>query len=227
MKRMFTHAGYIGIAVLLISTVLIGINPTKAGTLPEGFMTPIIAFEFIGSEQEVLDLFGHEAGQARDVLVHKIDLGNTMDFAYMLAYASFLALFSFICFKESGKKWFIVPIVLSAVVLGADALENVQLLSITAKIAAGGYSAELARLHICTWIKWGGLAAIFVSLIPFLWLDGIFGKIISGISAVAAAAALSAFMSRGVLNEIYGLLVALVFVLLIVFSFTYKKKTVQ
>lgn len=225
MNKIFLKAGFVGIAVLVLSTVLILVNPSKAVIMPKGFTTPIVAFEFIASEQEVLALFG-AAGTQRDALIQKIDLGNKIDFAYMLTYSFFLWLFSFICFKDTKKKWFIVPMIISAVVLGADALENIQLLSITAKIAEGKYSVELARLHVFTWIKWAGIGAVFVSLIPFLWKKGIFGKIISDMSILAAGIAIAAYFNRSVFNEIYALCVGLVFTMLIIFSLFYKKKSV-
>ena len=222
MQRSFFPVGLVGLAVLTLSTILIMVNPSQAGQLPAGFSTPILAFEFASSPQEVLDLFGHQAGPNRETIVARIDLGNRIDFAYMLSYTAFLGLFAWLCWRQSRQRWFWLPLALAAVVLAADALENVQLLAITAQLATGGFEPELGRLQLFTWIKWGGIAAIFLSLIPFMRQQGVFGKIISSLAVLNAGLALAALVHRSALNEIYALSVALVFVLLIVFAFLHR-----
>jgi hypothetical protein len=97
-----------------------------------------------------------------------------------------------------------------------------QMLAIMNNLASGDFSAELYRLNIFTWAKWGGLTAVFISLIPFLRNSGVFGRIVSVIILLSGISGSAAFLQRSVINEIYVLSIALIFLLLIIFSFTYK-----
>lgn len=47
MNRPFIKAGIVGLLVIVMSIVLLAVFPSKAVRLPDGFFTPIIAFEFI------------------------------------------------------------------------------------------------------------------------------------------------------------------------------------
>lgn len=218
--NLFRHAFYAGAAVIFLSIVLLASGPQKAAGLPAGFYTPVVAFEFIQSRTEVLELFGNTASTERNSLITAMDRTNRIDFVYMLAYTAFLVIFSAACFRITGSRWFLVPIGIAIVVLAADALENIQLLAITAKIDASDISHELLLLHISTWIKWGGLSAVFLALIPFMKSAGIYGRIITALSICTAFTGIAAFIHRSVLNELFALMTALMFMMLIVFSFT-------
>lgn len=220
--NLFRSARYAGAAVIIISIILLVSGPQKAVQLPAGFITPVIAFEFIETRTEVLDLFGHTPSQERKGLISAMDRTNKIDFIYMLAYTAFLAAFSAACAKSTGIRWFIVPALIALVVLCADAAENIQLLAITAKIDLIDISHELTLLHLFTWIKWAGLSVIFISLIPFMKKNGIYGRIIIVVSLCTACTGAAAYFHRSVLNEVFALMTALMFILLIVFSFTRK-----
>jgi len=47
MNRPFLKVGYVGLLVIIMSVTLVIIFPSKASKMPDGFFTPIIAFEFI------------------------------------------------------------------------------------------------------------------------------------------------------------------------------------
>lgn len=217
--KLFRFAWYTGLAVIVISIILLVSGPRKAVKLPAGFYTPVVAFEFMETRAEVLDLFGHAPSAERASLVSEMDRTNRIDFLYMIAYTLFLVILSAACRVNSGKKWFILPACISLVVLGADVTENIQLLAITAKINEYEISHELYLLRIFTWIKWGGLAGVFLTLVPFMRGRGICGGIITISSLCTAFAGTAAFLHRSVFNEIFAMLVALTFIMLIVFSF--------
>ena len=219
----FRTTGFIGLAVVLISLTLTSIFPKEAPIMPEGLKTPVLAFEFMKTNQEVINLFGTDA-QTRADLVQAFDFGNKVDFIYMIAYSAFLFSFAATAVKRSGRNLFYVGCLLAGVILLGDVLENVQLLGITAALDSGNFASQLALLPIFTWVKWGGLALYFLLLSPYFFsADAIFPRIIGIVSILAFALGGSAFLSRSALNEYYALSVALMFVLMIGYSFWYKE----
>jgi hypothetical protein len=222
MNNPFLKAGYAGLSVIIISVVLIAVNPSKGGKLPQGFFTPVVAFEFISTEVEVLDLFGDAPSGFQGEMVEKMKLGTYVDFIYMFTYTFFLLYFSIVCSRITGEKWFVFSCILALIVFASDFGENIQLLSIMDNLNSGGYERELLLLNYYTWAKWGGLSALFISLIPFLRKTGALGRIISIVSLFSAVTGSAAYLNRSILNEIYVLSIVLVFIMLFIFSFTFR-----
>ncbi|KAA3663848.1 MAG: hypothetical protein DWQ04_08785 [Chloroflexi bacterium] len=220
-NKPFFKVGFLGIGVIVASLVLMAINPSEAPKMPDGFSTPILAFEFVVSEQEVVDLFGSDpAVQAG--LVRAFDLGSWVDFAYMLLYAGFLFLFAVQVVKVDGRSLFYLGAALAVIIFLADLLENVQLLGITARLDEGEYGRQLTLLPIFTWIKWGSLAIYFLLLTPYFFTQNLFARIIGILSIVTFTLGGIAFLNRSAFNEYYAKAVAVMFVLMIVYSFITK-----
>lgn len=85
-----------------------------------------------------------------------------------------------------------------------DALENLQLLSITNALGAD-YAEALARLQIFTWLKWFGVAAVYASRIPGMRSRGAAGRIGALFAALTVFATIGAFVLRGVAAELMSL----------------------
>jgi hypothetical protein len=155
-------------------------------------------------------------------MVAGMNLGNELDYAYMVIYGTFLALFSILCARESSRPPFRLGAALAVLAVVADALENVQLLRITAKLG-GDFMNELRWLEIFTWTKWEAIAAIFVVLAPwFLW-GGTGAKAIGIGGLVTAVLGMAAFvLRRGALNEVFVLAVGLEFIAIIVYALGYR-----
>lgn len=222
----FKNVGWLGIAVALTSVLLMLVLPAKSGPMPRGFITPVIAFEFIETPAEVETLFsGPDAG----AIIAAMDLGNRIDFVYMILYSGFLFWFAWTAYRLSGIRMLYVVMLLSVVVLLGDLLENIQLLSITGKLRSESYQSaeiqgELGLLQIFTWQKWGGLALSFLCLIPY-WIHGSrFAISIAFASIVTAALGMAAFVYRSLLNEVFAIAVALMFMLMIVYCFVPIKR---
>ena len=215
----FMKVGFIGIAVIIMSLILLAVFPAKAPELPEGFVTPIIAFEFIQTPEEVYLLFGSQRTEQREMMVHAMDLGNRLDFIYMILYSGFLFALCMNIFRQTHQKLFAAGMVLAAVVLLGDFLENLQLLGITANLDTGDFLGELERLRLFTWQKWGGLCLIFAVLAPYFFKGRIFSKIIAACAVLTVAAGIIALFNRSVVNEVFSLLVAVMFVLMITYCF--------
>jgi hypothetical protein len=219
MERPFLITGFIGIAVVVMSIVLLSVFPSHSPSMPKGFFTPIIAFEFIESSEEVHQLFGEKNSQERQDMVRAMDRGNRLDFIYMLLYSSFLFAFSIQCSREGGQKIFYLGAVISVIVLTGDFMENLQLLGLTSTLQGGSFDGELMALKIFTWQKWGGIATIFLILTPYFIRGKLFAKIIALWGLGVFFIGVMACQERSVLNEIFSLSVAGMFLMMIVYSF--------
>jgi hypothetical protein len=221
-NKPFIKTGYLGLAVMMMSVLLLFVFPPKAPSLPEGFLTPIIAFEFIQTKTEVIEMFGGENITMRNEMARAMDLGNQLDYVYMCLYSAFLLMVSVTCARLSKNKYYYAGAVLALAVLAADALENVQLLVITMNLATGNFDSQLRLLHLFTWIKWGGIALIFLTLSPWFLKGNRFSKIIGIMGIIIFILGVAAYMNRSLINEIFSLSVALMFILMIIYCFTYK-----
>lgn len=217
--------GFLGLLVIGMSIVLLIVFPSKAPWMMDGFSTPIIAFEFVQSQSEVYRLFGLTDSPDQLSMIKAMDFGNRLDYIYMVLYTSFLFFFSFVCAKNTGQKCYYAGSMLSFVILVADALENIQLLRITAKFASQDFGKELSLLHCFTWIKWGGITVVFLILAPYFFKGRSYSKVIATIGISSFILSILAYLNRSVLNELLGLSVALMFPMMIVYSFIYKTES--
>lgn len=154
----FAKIGIIAIPLLLFMILMEIFFPK---THPEEIQSFIIAFEFANTPEQIHQLFnGFTAETFRN-----IEIGNYIDFGFMVTYTLFLALFFYNAAKTFNKKWLLTGIPLSIIVLFADVMENVYLLQITGiytpSVTDAALISVLNKLHLVTWIKWGGLAVIF------------------------------------------------------------------
>jgi len=150
-----------------------------------------------------------------------MDLGNRLDYIFMCLYPAFFLLFCLKCADLSGKKFYYIGVAISLLVLAGDALENVQLLGITAGLESGDFDSQLDFLYIFTWIKWGGIAAVFLVLLPWFASGGRFSKIIGTTGSMTIALAVLAFLNRSLITEVFGLAVGLMFILMTIYCFTF------
>jgi hypothetical protein len=222
MNKPFFKTGIVGLLVLVMSVVLLAVFPSKAPRMPDGFFTPIIAFEFIETNAEVFQMFVSTDATIRQEIVNAMDLGNRLDYIYMCLYSLFLLLFSVTCAKISGKKFYYIGAAISTLVLAGDIFENIQLLGITAQLENGNFDALLTRLHIFTWVKWGGMALIFVILFFWFKKGNLFSKIIGAVGLLSFHLGMISYLLRSVITEIFCLSVALMFILMIIYCFNYK-----
>jgi hypothetical protein len=206
----FRVATWIGVGLLAIAAVLLAVLPRHAAALPPGFRTPILAFEFARTHGEVEALFGVPGSAERAALVHAMDVGNTIDFAFMVAYSAFLACFALGVARVAGRPYALAAVLAPTAAI-ADFAENLQLLAITGSLGAT-YDEALSRLAVCTWTKWGGLALCLVWLSPWL-LRGSRTERVTGLLAVLTGVlAVAAAISRGALTEAFSAALSVTFV---------------
>ena len=225
--RAFRGSAVIGVAAAIVGVALAVVLPSSSPGMPEGFTNPILAFEFARAPEDILTLFGPDDTPARRETVAAMDLGNKIDFLFLALYSLFLLMFSLAAARLHDSKWLYVGAACAVVVALGDALENLQLLALTAALDDGAFEPALSRLRVFTWIKWGGLAAIFAVLAPFLVTGragagasrgaGLIARIAGAACVITAGlGALAAALGRW--EEVYALAVAVVFVLLLAFS---------
>ena len=218
--------GFLGLLVIGMSIVLLMVFPSKAPWMMDGFFTPIIAFEFVQSQSEVCRLFGLSDSvdqlSMTQSMIRAMDFGNRLDYIFMVLYSSFLFFFSFVCAKNTGQRYYYAGSMMAFVILVTDALENIQLLRITAKITSQDFGKELFFLHCFTWIKWGGITVVFLILAPYFFKGRTYSKVIAATGISSFILSILAYLNRSVLNELLGISVALMFLMMIVYCFIHK-----
>ncbi len=170
-------AGIAGIITIIMGVVLAGAFPVSSPKMPEGFFTPIIAFEFIETTTETKELLAWDNTSQRTELIAAMRLGIKLDYVFMSAYTMFLGLFSWVCYKISKQRMYVLGVVVAPIIWVADVIENFQLLNIMTNLLVGeSISSELELLNIFTWIKWGGIALIFSLQLLLLLIDRLLMK---------------------------------------------------
>ncbi len=224
MSRPFFKSGIIGILLIITSLMLLKVFPSQAPKLPDGFFTPILAFEFAVTRQEVENLFGEPQSDYRKSMVAAMDLGNRLDYVYMILYSSFLFGFSITCARISRNRRYYFAALVSVLVLIGDVMENIQLFGITRKLAEGEFEKELQLLFYFTWLKWGGLALIFLILLPYFFSGSLTAKLIALVGLTTVVLGVFAFINRSILNEIFAISVGIMFLLTIIYALTHKHR---
>lgn len=168
--RVANHLTVVALVFAVLTVILAGllmaILPAKA-ELPQGYFTPILAFEFARTPADLAWLAGqNEAGQAvRD----QLDLGHKVDMLFPFAYGGFLALL-LLRLGRAGEKvaWLALPIALA--IIPFDIHENLNLLAITDALNRNADTTSLlAGLYWATWLKWAAIG-LSIAAITVCWI---------------------------------------------------------
>ena len=159
------------LAMLIIAVVMLFIFPSKAD-LPEGFSTPIIAFEFAQSEVDITYLT--DPAKNAEENRHKMFTGLKWDMAFPFAYGGFVFLLILqIALAQPAKKLPWAGLLPALLIVPFDLLENVQMLAILKAIESAALSAELfSNLFLATWLKWGAIGVALGILAIAFWQVG-------------------------------------------------------
>ena len=227
----FKTARILGIALLVCAVSLLIINPKAENNLPAGFYTPIIAFEFIQTKQEIMNFF-----KVADVASYESNmlLGNYIDYIFMVLYSCLLLYIAVGIKKITQTKAMYFAMFFCMIMLIADAMENYQIYHLVVKrnidfnqinpiSSFNLYEVHLSLLSLCTWLKWSSIASTFLLFSTFFFSGKTFHKIIGFFCVVCFGLCIAAFMQHGILNEIFATSVVVVFLLLVIFVFTYKE----
>ena len=163
-----------GAAMLVLSIVLLAVLPaTPARRNLPGIQSPIIGFELATTPAEVNDLLGDPGTPERADFAARMDRGNRIDFAFLLAYAT---LHAGIALRLAARRR--LPRGVLAVLLMLafdmalfDALENRELLFLSTAAPSPDVAASLGRLHAFTLVKWYAIFGFAALVTPFLWRE--------------------------------------------------------
>lgn len=209
-----------GIPVALVSIVLMFTNPTAQNNLPSGFSTPIMALEFIQNRQEAIALF---EVQNRNEYIEKFLLGNKIDYLFMILYGSFMMCVAYKIALITRNKSLYFAMFLAFVAIVTDFIENQFIHKIILNYNEEIADLYIGKLRLFTWVKWGSIAAFFLITAGYFFRGNLFSKVIGLNGLLIFLISIAAFIHRSVLNEIMGGLIALNFLLMIVYCLVQKK----
>jgi len=224
-NRPLIKTGFVGIVLIIAGLFIMQAFPKDAYYMSEGFVTPIIYFEFVESPIEVYDFFGMtEETNADDDFVNKMNCGNKLDFGFAFIYSFFLGFLFWSISKITNNKIYLIAVFLVIIAFIFDVLENIQLLGITAKLANGDFSSELINLQVFTWTKWISLSIIFTIYAYWLYtIKTVKYAILISLSPLVFG--FMAFIKKGIITEIFSISISVMFVIATIYSFIYKKQT--
>ncbi len=224
MHRPFLLSAFIGIALIFIGLLIYLVGPGPSDNLLGGFLTPVVAFEFATKDEQVTQIFGPTQSTQSEDMMQKMTDSTQLDFLFLILYGSFLLSFALICTSITQSRGYYFAAGLAILAPLFDILENIQMFSIMEQIAAGQTQFELGLIHFFTWAKWGSLALAFALLVPFFQSTGNFGRFLSLFTIINLALGTAAYIWPGLFNEIFALTTVLMFLLMIIFSFTYRRQ---
>jgi hypothetical protein len=214
MKNTLFHWAFtVGLLMVGVAIILLFINP-REGNLPQGFMTPIVALEFIQTPAEVQEFF---TIPKKDAYADALTTGNALDFPFMFLYSIFLFLTVYSIYISTGARALWVAMLLCPLVFFFDIMENIQLGNIILLYTKKDISPYLAQLNVFTWLKWGGISGIFLIISTYFLQGKWWMKAMGFLFVVQFLLAVGAFFNRGILNEIFASSVFLSFIFLILF----------
>lgn len=163
-----------GSAVLLLAVVLIAVMPAApvSENVP-GFQNAVIGFELASDPAHVFGILGRPGAPERTDAVRRMDLGNRIDFLYMLAYPALyvgIALLLAAHGRITGIGAAALVSLAACMTLG-DALENRQLFALSAATDPQAMADPLARLRVFTLIKWYAIYGASGLAAPFIWRE--------------------------------------------------------
>lgn len=216
----FKIARTIGVLLAIVAIVLSVRGTKNENNLPNGFVTPIVALEFIQTTQEVQHFF-----EVKDVQKYESDLlfGNNVDYIFMTVYSCLLFCIALGIKQITHSKSMYAVMFFCVVMLLCDALENHQIAQIILYYRTASIDTFLSKLTVFTWLKWSAIAASFLLFAPFFLKGYWFHKMIGILGISSFILCIAAFFKHGILNEIFAGNIVLVFLLLVIFVFTYKE----
>ena len=192
-NRPLINASFVALLLIPFLYILNSYSPPPEKA-PLGYNSTIIAFEMVSNENELKEVLEPLTQDE----VKGLDKLNYVDFGFMLTYGFFLWLYATLLGKNLSLPYLLKVRWLSAIVVLADVIENIQLLKLSSYMNGGlsGIDSSITQLAIFTWIKWLLLAVIFVAIgYALLKLKG-YSKPIGAILCVPLLLGIVAFITK-------------------------------
>lgn len=157
-RRLWIACAVAGVATLITVLLIMPFFPTDAPADVSGYGSPVIAFEFAGTSEDLAAVFGLDDDPLRAARMAMMDQGNRWDFLFMTIYSVFGAMFGLAVRRRRVNLGMVILV--AAIIAGiADAVETRTLLSITAQMGEGvAVPTGLATLWLPVTIKFTALA---------------------------------------------------------------------
>jgi hypothetical protein len=141
--------------------------------MQDGFQNPILAFEMASKPEEVFAILGHPDNPKREAAVRGMDLGNLLDYLFMIAYPAIFAGVALVLHARGHLPLAAAQSVLAlaVVMFVGDALENWQLLTLSKLVDPAAMVGPLARLRPFALAKFGAFFAASAILAIGLWRE--------------------------------------------------------
>jgi hypothetical protein len=163
-----------GGAVAALAIVLLLLMPAEpVRKNGPGFTSAVIGFELASEPVHVLDVLGHPEDAARADTVRRMDLGNWLDYGFMVAYSVLYVGIALLLVARAEAPGWLIPTtaVLALVMFAGDALENRELLTLSSLTDPAAMAEPLARLRAFTLAKWAALYAASGLVAVYVWRD--------------------------------------------------------
>src|SRR5262249_5000721 len=146
-----------GAAVLLLFVVgsVVGLtHPVTAN--PPGFATPVVGIELATTPGEIFGVLGNPGAAGRSAAGVEMRKSLGVDMGFLMAYSALYVGIAFLLRARGqlGPLMTTAVIVLAFVMAIGDMLENRQLWILSGITDPEAMRPFLARLHVCTLVKW-------------------------------------------------------------------------
>jgi hypothetical protein len=155
-----------GVVTLMLGIVMLTVFPLSAD-LPDGFSTPIIAFEFAKTPEDISYLTGNGTLESNNRA--KMAAGLHWDMAFPFAYAIFLCLL-LLQLLSKGERITIIALPIVLLIVPLDIQENLTLLNLVEALNSSASTESLLQnLHLHTWLKWAaiGISTLIIAIAFF------------------------------------------------------------
>ena len=182
-----------GAALVVLTAVLLAVMPSAPveQNVP-GFTNAVIGFELASEPEHVFGILGRPGVPERPAAVRGMDLGNQVDFAFMVAYAALFAGTALLLAARGAmpRELAVALCVLAATMAVTDALENRQLLALSSMTEPAAMAPALQRLRIFTLLKWYAIFFASAVIAVCAWRDFTWLRWSAPFYALAAACGL-------------------------------------
>ncbi len=163
-----------GLMMLALVVAMLMVFPTQVAWMPEGFLTPLYALEFVADYSTARHMLGHEPAVALAFIQ-----GIKLDMIFLVVYGIFLVSSVFVLLEKGVMRYIALFFAVLAPI--GDLLENLQLLSLLKSIAeATGFhdvtDVNFMYLRLAVVVKFGAIAIVMLRLLRPLWLRARLGQ---------------------------------------------------
>jgi hypothetical protein len=163
-----------GTAALVLTVTFLVILPAKpVHENIAGFVNPLLSFELASRPEHVFGVLGRPGEPERAEAVRRTDLGNRIDFLFMIAYPTLFAGIAFLLEAHGSltRSTRHAMVALAIAMAFGDALENRELLFLSGASDPAAMAPSLARLQVFTRIKWYAIFVACVVLAAGAWRE--------------------------------------------------------